>query len=438
MTEHNPKILTVDDKPQNLYAMDKILRKLDVEIVHAASGEEALALTLEHDFCLAIVDVQMPGMDGYELVELLRGNEATESLPVIFVSAIFSDEYHHRKGYDAGAVDFMSKPFAPEILLSKVKVFLDLYNQRARLQELVQELDKANLQVVCFNEELEGMVRQRTAELETAYRQLELLDRHKSDFIEVVSHELRTPLTLIKGNGQILLADAQVRQDEMQLQLVRGIVAGMMRMHDIINSMLDVSRIDSNTLNLVVERLSLAACLEELRLRFASTLVERRLGLVLENLNSLPEIEADPDLLSKMFEHLLTNAVKYTPDCGTITVSGRLLENEDPGPAFVEVVVSDTGIGIDPQFHELIFAKFYQTGEVAYHSSSKTRFKGGGPGLGLAIVRGIVLAHGGRVWVESLGHDEQNYPGSTFHVVLPLEQKRPAALDPEQLLAASN
>ncbi len=140
-----PKILIVDDKPENLFALEKTLQKLDAQVYQAKSGNEALGLTLEHEFCLAIVDVQMPEMDGYELVELMRGNDATASLPVIFVSAIFSDEYHHRKGYDSGAVDFMSKPFIPEILLSKVKVFIELYSQRKKLQDVVNELNRANL-----------------------------------------------------------------------------------------------------------------------------------------------------------------------------------------------------------------------------------------------------------------------------------------------------
>ena len=127
-----PKILIVDDKAENLFTLERVLRKLPVTIIQANSGAAALALALEHSFFVAIVDVQMPEMDGYELVELLRGNETTAILPVIFVSAIFSDEYHHRKGYDAGAVDFLSKPFVPEILLSKVRVFLDRYRQRQR------------------------------------------------------------------------------------------------------------------------------------------------------------------------------------------------------------------------------------------------------------------------------------------------------------------
>ena len=139
-----PKILAVDDKSQNLFALEQILQKLNVEIYKAASGSDALAFVLEHTFALAILDVQMPEMDGYELAELLRGNETTASLPIIFVSAIYSDEYHHRKGYDSGAVDFMSKPFIPEILLSKVKVFIDLYEKNHKLQSLVDELKHAN------------------------------------------------------------------------------------------------------------------------------------------------------------------------------------------------------------------------------------------------------------------------------------------------------
>jgi signal transduction histidine kinase len=149
-----PKILAVDDNTQHLFAVGKLLKQLEVEVIQTTSGSEALGLSLEHDFCLAIVDVQMPEMDGYELVELLRGNPGTARLPVIFVSGIHSDEYHHRKGYEAGAVDFLTKPFIAEILLSKVRVFLDLYRQRVRLQELISELNAKNEALVQVTGEL--------------------------------------------------------------------------------------------------------------------------------------------------------------------------------------------------------------------------------------------------------------------------------------------
>lgn len=170
-SKSRPEILIVDDKPQNLFALEKLLRKLEVEVIQTTSGPEALGLTLEHDFCLAIVDVQMPEMDGYEFVELLRGNPGTASLPVIFVSAVYSDEYHHRKGYDAGAVDFLSKPFVPEILLSKAKVFLELYHQRVKLQELVNELNSKNealVQVTGEFQEANSALSKRAMQLEAS------------------------------------------------------------------------------------------------------------------------------------------------------------------------------------------------------------------------------------------------------------------------------
>lgn len=136
-----PKILIVDDYEDNLFTLSRLLKSLDVDVYQATSGESALALALDHDFCAAILDVQMPSMTGYELAELLRGNESTSKLPIIFLSAIYSDEYHHRKGYDAGAVDFLSKPFIPEILLSKVRVFISLYEQRLQLESWAHWLE---------------------------------------------------------------------------------------------------------------------------------------------------------------------------------------------------------------------------------------------------------------------------------------------------------
>lgn len=405
-----PKVLIVDDRPENIFALQKLLARLEVEVIAAASGNEALGLTLEHEFSVAIVDVQMPEMDGYELVTLLRGNPSTTTLPIIFVSAIYSDEYHHRLGYEAGAVDFLSKPFVPEILLSKVRVFLELYDQRHQLQTLYA-------QVLHFNQELEGMVRARTAELEQAYKTLAQLDQSKSDFISVVAHELRTPLALIKGYAEMLQDFTPTVQAEMFNLQVNGIVSGAKRMHEIVNTMVDMIRIDSQALELYPERASIADIFIVLQDEFKEPLQDRRLQLRLIDLERLPEIMVDPDLLPKAFYQLLINAIKYTPDGGIITVSGRQVEEN--GHTALEVVIQDTGIGIDPEYQELIFTKFYQTGPVALHSSGKTKFKGGGPGLGLAITRGIVNAHRGRVWAVSPGYNETTYPGTAFHVILP-------------------
>lgn len=415
-----PKILIVDDKAENLFTLERVLRKLPVTIIQANSGAAALALALEHSFFVAIVDVQMPEMDGYELVELLRGNETTAILPVIFVSAIFSDEYHHRKGYDTGAVDFLSKPFVPEILLSKVRVFLDLYRQRQRLQEVVAQLNRINAEVIALNETLERKVRERTAAMERAYDELALLDRSKSDFIEIISHELRTPLSLVVGYSEILLETPLIAGNERYRQQVQTIVNGADRISEIVASMLDIVRIDSRALKLDYQPLSLALLFAGQQQLLAEACYERNLTLTIDALDVLPEIEADMGNLVKVFNNLLLNAIKYTPDGGAITVSGRYVPLDGVAQGFVEVIISDTGIGIDPTAHDLIFTTFFQVGPVAFHSSGKTKFKGGGPGLGLTVARGIVEAHGGKIWVESPGYDETTCPGSEFHVLLPL------------------
>jgi putative two-component system response regulator len=194
-----PKILVVDDYADNLFTLSRLLRELDVDVCQAMSGEDALGLTLENDFCVAILDVQMPKMDGYELAELLRGNESTSKLPIIFLSAMYSDEYHHRKGYDAGAVDFLSKPYIPDILLSKVKVFIKLYEQRLQLES--------------WGRWLEVLVAERTNELSQSYddtllgwaKALELRER------ETAGHSHRVvQLTLRMANEIGISAEQQV------------------------------------------------------------------------------------------------------------------------------------------------------------------------------------------------------------------------------------
>ena len=155
---------------------------------------------------------------------------------------------------------------------------------------------------------------------------------------------------------------------------------------------------------------------------FQSAFDERQIKFEAEGLEKLPAIAADPDMLHKVFYHLMMNAIKYTPDGGDVKIEGKFINGNEP--PHLEVTVSDTGIGIDPNMKDLIFQKFHQTGEVLLHSSGKTKFKGGGPGLGLAIARGIVLAHGGTIKVESLGHDEVKFPGSKFIVSLPAPKEK--------------
>jgi signal transduction histidine kinase len=265
-------------------------------------------------------------------------------------------------------------------------------------------------------DEMTDNLQQRTLELEKTNRILEQMDRTKTRFISVVAHELRTPLTLVQGYAQMI----QIRSEgnEVFTRYAGGIQDGSTRMIEIIDSMLDISRIDTNQLELAPENMQVDLVIEKVKKSFESSLEERNIVLTLDRLKELPGIHADKDLLYKVFYHVIGNSIKYTPDGGKVTVSGRLVE--EAKQTEIEITVQDTGIGIEPENQPLVFEKFYQTGEVLLHSSGKTKFKGGGPGLGLAIARGIVNAHHGRIWLESPGYDEATHPGTTVFVRLPV------------------
>jgi signal transduction histidine kinase len=270
---------------------------------------------------------------------------------------------------------------------------------------------------------LNGQIREANTALDQANQRLAHLDRIKSDFINVISHELRTPMSILYGYAQILLGEVGEGGDDYHRQVVEGINTGTTRMQEIIENMLDVTKIDSRALVLSSKPVSLEIIVNQVLAKLKRPLAERQLQVESARLATLPPVEADAAALSKVFHHLIVNAVKFTPDGGHITVTGRCVDAEMPGGA-VEISIADTGIGIDPRFLDLIFTKFYQMGEIALHSSGKTKFKGGGPGLGLAIARGIVEAHGGNLRAESSGHDETMLPGSRFVVLLPLAQPR--------------
>ncbi len=254
--------------------------------------------------------------------------------------------------------------------------------------------------------------------------ELERLDRAKSDFISIASHELRTPLTVIHGYTQMLSDAPAIRSNDYYRSLTEGIQNGTERLAMIVDSMLDVAKIDNRELDLAPMPVPISSVITGMSQTFDRTTTDRRLTLEIDPMGELPPIEVDPEAVQKVFYHLLINAIKYTPDGGRINISGKYIPaNGNPEDKdCIEILVRDTGIGINPEHQLLIFRKFYQTGEIGLHSTGKSKFKGAGPGLGLAIAQGVVDAHGGRIWVESAGYDEKSLPGSTFHVVLPVRQ----------------
>jgi len=250
---------------------------------------------------------------------------------------------------------------------------------------------------------------------------LERLDRSKSDFIAIAAHELKTPLTLIEGYAAMLRDRANENNGGSQhLVLIKGIENGTRRLRQIVDDMIDVSVIDNQLLALSYQPVWINRLLEIIQNEYRETVAERHLGLVINSFPGSQEMTfGDEERLYQALRNVISNAIKYTPDGGSITVDGRLL------PGFVEIIVTDTGIGIDPEDHSRIFEKFGGLGEASRHSSGKTKFKGGGPGLGLQITKGIVEAHGGTIWVESEGYDEVKCPGSKFHILLPVRKHPP-------------
>ncbi|MEW6288132.1 MAG: cyclic nucleotide-binding domain-containing protein [Chloroflexota bacterium] len=286
---------------------------------------------------------------------------------------------------------------SPHMAMDIIRITLDRI--RANDQTMIEELQKSN-------------------------KVLRQLDRNKMEFIQVAAHELRTPLTVLNGYANVLRAMSGNGTNAAMEEVVQGILKGTERIHEVVNLMLDVSRIGTETLKIAVVPVPLKRIIDDLIHNFEKAASERKIRIYAQHAEGVPIINGDPGLIQKALYQLIINAIKYSPDGSMILVTTRPVRMNDGAPG-VEVAVRDRGIGIDAEHLELIFEKFYQVGSVDLHSSGKTSYKGGGPGLGLAIVKGVARAHGGKTWAESAGHDEVNFTGSTFYLQLPVDPPKP-------------
>jgi signal transduction histidine kinase len=262
-----------------------------------------------------------------------------------------------------------------------------------------------------------------TRELEEVRKNLNRVDRSKSDFIAVAAHELKTPLTLIEGYASMLndsFTSLKLEEGSPEVTLLTGLRTGIVRMRNIIDDMIDVSMIDNGLMQLNFQPIWLDRLIHILAAELETTIQERGLTFSIEPFESFSQMTfGDPERIMQIFRHILHNSIKYTPDGGKITITGRKL------PGFIEIIITDTGIGISQDQQEIVFEKFTRIGSAMLHSSGKTKFKGGGPGLGLHIAKGIVEFHGGTIWLQSPGYDEKKLPGTIVHVLLPLRKEPP-------------
>jgi signal transduction histidine kinase len=395
------KLLIVDDLPDNLRALDALIRDEQRIVFQASSGEEALALLLEHEFALAILDVQMPGMDGFELAELMRGTERTRHIPIVFVSAAGKELNYAFKGYETGAVDFLYKPLDPDAVRSKVNVFVALDQQRRETRCQMEALERSR-------HEQEVLLRELNATQEQLQRSLRMRD----EFMSLVAHELRTPLNTLfletqmralqlkRGNLPATDPDqvgAMIKRDERQIK-------AMIRL---IDDMLDVSRMKSGTLSIRPGTVELMTLLE----RVASDL-SLQAAAAGSSVSLAPHAPVtgwwDEFRIEQVIVNLLTNALRYG--------GGQPVEvsvHDDAGK--VRIDVRDQGRGIAPADIERIFEP-YERG--ARNGEPK------GLGLGLYISRQLATSHGGALTVTS-----QPGQGSTFSLLLPVRDTQAPAAD---------
>ncbi|MBU8871739.1 MAG: hybrid sensor histidine kinase/response regulator [Gemmatimonadales bacterium] len=367
----NLKILIVDDRPENLVSMKQLLQRPDLMILTAGSGDEALSLMLDHDLALVLLDVQMPGMDGFEVASLMRSNERTRNLPVIFVTAINKEKRHIFSGYQVGAVDYLFKPIDPFIIRSKVGVFLELKKMEMIREKLNAELCQAN-------------------------NRLKELSDNKSNFLAAASHELRTPLTVIKENCSLVKDEIVGPLTDDQLKCMDAALRNCNRLANLVDDLLDLDSVESGAQKMRREAVDVGEILATCETDFLPKAKVLGLDLQVDVATDLPRVLGDEGMITQVVVNLLGNAVKFTPKGGRIVLGGQVSDGK------VMIRVQDDGPGIAPEDRGRVFDKFTQV----------NRTHGPGPkgtGLGLAISRKISQLLEGRLDLES-----QVGVGSTF------------------------
>lgn len=427
MTSTGVNILLVDDKPERLLSYEVALGRLGHNLVRAQSGTEALSLLMKMEFATILLDVSMPGMDGFETAALIRDHPRFEETPIIFVTGVHVTDLDRRKGYEMGAVDYVQIPVIPEILRGKVNALVQLYLQRAELSRLNQELADTNRELAHAHEELKAentrelrrlnetleqandelletnaKLIQEIAEREKIERELHESARRKDEYIAILAHELRNPLSAIHNAVQVMqLPDVSQQQLGWAQQLLQRQVKHLTCLMD---DLLDVSRISNGRIQLRLEKVELSAVVEHAAETVASIMGEHGHKLEVKLWQEPLWVEGDMVRLTQVLGNLLTNAAKYMEDGGHVE-----LILEQPDENWAQIRVRDHGVGIPEELLGSVFDLFVQAPTALNRAE-------GGLGIGLALVRALVELHGGSASVDSNGPGQ----GSEFSVLLPL------------------
>src|SRR6185312_14420326 len=432
--EDKVSILLVDDQPQRLISYRAILADLDLDLVCARSGREALELLMDREFAVVLLDVSMPDMDGFEAARLIHEHPRFERTPIIFVTGVHLDDLDRLKGYSLGAVDYVSVPIVPEILRSKVSVLVELYCKRKELQranvrlseanialqeEKTRELEVVNRSLQHANTELEAANRSlqsEIAERSRAEKALKEADRHKDEFLAMLAHELRNPLAPVHNAIELMRLKPI---DDPQLNWARDVIARQLTsLTRLVDDLLDVSRITRGKINLTRQVVELEGLISRAVETVHPLFDEHNHQLTLELPEPGVKVFGDPTRLTQAIANVLGNAAKYTDSGGQVSLAATVRGND------VEIRVRDNGIGICPEMLPHVFELFTQLDR----GDGRTQ---GGLGIGLALVQRLVQMHGGNV---SAGSDGPGM-GSEFVIRLPLlrSEDEPAKAPPPQL-----
>lgn len=382
-----PKILVVDDEIENLHVMQDILSSISVDVVIALSGEQAVKFSLQQEFALVLLDVNMPELDGFETALQVRQNETNRHTPIIFVTAQTQLTF---KGYESGAVDYLQKPFNYKILRSKVIVFLDLYHQRQKILQLNQVISDREARIQEFNEKLQEQVELRTKQLQQAKNEAEVANHAKSGFLSHMSHELLTPMNAIMGFSQIMANHALKSADDKQVKYSKHILKASNHLVHLIEEVLNVTEIEGGKLQLNLNNVALTQVLENSLAEIAPLAKEHNIQLIstFSSVNQAYHISVDTERFGQVLHHILANAIKYNKPQGTVTITAKPV-NDDR----VQIRVTDTGVGISEKQQANLFQAFNR-GQAAYHGID-------GLGLGLVISQQLTKAMNGMIGIES-------------------------------------
>ncbi|HEU4496309.1 MAG TPA: response regulator [Flavobacterium sp.] len=400
-------ILIVDDKKENILPLKKILELHSLPVDSAESGEEALKKILKTNYSLIIMDVQMPGMDGFEVVETLAGSTRTKDIPVIFLSAASKDKKFISRGYETGGVDYITKPVDSELLILKVKTFLKLYEQQQELKNIRDVLSKEILIRKEAEQNLELKVAERTNELVLKNAELEFSNHELQQFTWVVSHDLKEPLRKIEIFTKII-KEKYLKEDDKAVDYADRTIGSAERMAKLINDLMDYSRLSSDVFP---EEINLSDIVQEV-LSDLEYLIEQKKASI--SVSELPILHAVPSQLRQVFQNLIGNALKFSRNDvkPVVMINSEIIESKDfnsktePSGTFCKITVSDNGIGFDEKYLGKIFVIFQSLNDRSAYE---------GTGIGLAIAKKIIEKHNGLITAKSTIGE-----GSSFIIILPL------------------